>query len=125
MPSPTNPPVHGQCGAGSVLAVAILGAVLCLLSLVIPLYIVLDAKQRAADAADASALAAADSAVGIVAGNPCAVAGVVAYANGAQMAGCRVDGLVVTVRVEIARRGFSVSAVATAGPPVSAILRPS
>lgn len=86
----------------------------------VPLYVVLSAKQRSAAAADAAALAAADVAVGIVPGVPCAAAASLATANGAILTRCEPDGAVVTVRVDIRILGFDVPATATAGPPGTA-----
>lgn len=104
-------------GAGSVLAVAIVGALVCVTAMVVPLYSVLSRKQGLAGAADAAALAAADARVGILAGEPCDLARSVAAANGADLASCRLDGLVVTVAVSATTAGFAVGATATAGPP--------
>ncbi len=70
-----------------------------------------------AAAADAAALAAADVAVGIVAGFPCETAATVASANGATLANCETDGLIVTVVAERELFGLAVTATATAGPP--------
>ncbi|GAB3605318.1 hypothetical protein GCM10027413_07270 [Conyzicola nivalis] len=104
-------------GAGSVLAVAIIAAVLCLTVMLVPLYSVFAKKQSLAGAADAAALAAADVRVGLEPGEPCAVAARVASANGGRLASCHVDGLVVTVRVTATVAGFAVGVAATAGPP--------
>jgi secretion/DNA translocation related TadE-like protein len=106
-------------GSGSILAVAIMAAMLGIVSLLVPLYAVLFAKQQAAGAADAAALAAADVAIGIVAGQPCGVAASLAAANGASLARCEVDGVIVTVTVSVPAFGFEVFGAATAGPPVS------
>ena len=104
-------------GSGSILAVAIVAAMLALVVMSIPLYVVLSAKQRAASAADAAALAAASVALGIVPGVPCAAAASVAAANGASLARCVPYGAIVTVRVSVRALGFEVPATATAGPP--------
>jgi secretion/DNA translocation related TadE-like protein len=109
--------LRGERGAGSILVVAIIASVLCLTGMAVPLYSVLVVKRTVAAAADAAALAAADVAVGRAPGLPCEVAGRVAAANGAALADCRPDGLVVTVRAEASVIGFTVAAVATAGPP--------
>lgn len=103
-------------GSGSLLAVALIAGTLALTMLLVPLYIVLVAKQRVAGAADAAALAAADVAIGIVPGVPCEHASVVAHANGAALSGCRQDGAIVTVRASIIVLGLPVAALATAGP---------
>jgi secretion/DNA translocation related TadE-like protein len=104
-------------GSGSILAVAVMAATLGIVSLLVPLYGVLFAKQQAAGAADAAALAAADVAVGIVAGQPCSAAASLATANGASLARCEVDGVIVTVTVSVPAFGFEVIGAATAGPP--------
>lgn len=99
------------------LSVAIVAAMLAAVSLLVPLSIALVAKQRAAGAADAAALAAADIAIGLVPGSPCSAAESVAGANGARLRACEIDGVIVTVRVEVPVAGFEVSGAATAGPP--------
>jgi secretion/DNA translocation related TadE-like protein len=104
-------------GAGSILAVALLGAILALTALALPLYLVLATRQSVAAAADAAALAAADVRVGIMPGYPCETAAVVAAANGAHLDGCRLDGLVATTSVSRGVLGLSVTATSTAGPP--------
>jgi secretion/DNA translocation related TadE-like protein len=109
--------VKGERGAGSVLGVAIIATMLCLVALALPLYAVFVVKQSVAGAADAAALAAADVRVGIEPGEPCAVAATVASANGADLVGCTVDGLVVTVTARRTVAGFAVGVSATAGPP--------
>ncbi|WP_349899573.1 Rv3654c family TadE-like protein [Parafrigoribacterium soli] len=103
-------------GSGSILAVAIVAAMLALLVMSVPLYVVLSAKQRAASAADAAALAASSVALGIVPGAPCAAAASVSAANGAMLQRCAPDGAIVTVRVSVFALGFEVPATATAGP---------
>ncbi|MCU1419075.1 MAG: hypothetical protein JWR57_244, partial [Mycetocola sp.] len=57
-------------GSGSVLAVALVASVLMLAGLVLPLNAALMTRQLTANAADAAALAAADTASGLVAGYP-------------------------------------------------------
>lgn len=108
---------HGERGSGSVLAVAILAAVLMVFSLLLPVIAVVSVQQRAAGAADAAALAAADVAVGIRSGSPCLVAAVVAVANTTRLERCLLDESTATVRVTGSVLGFEVSARATAGRP--------
>ena len=112
-------PAGDDRGSGSVLAVAIVAAMLGLVAMSTPLYAVLSAKQRVASAADASALAGASVALGIVPGVPCAAAASLATANGAELTRCEVDGAVVTVRLNTPVLGFSVPASATAGPAMA------
>ena len=114
--APSWPRLRDDHGAGSVLAVAIVGVLVAVTALALPLYMVLAAKQAAGGAADAAALAAADVRVGIVPGEPCVVAASVARANGAELGACEFDGLVVTVTAHTRVAGFAVEASATAGP---------
>jgi secretion/DNA translocation related TadE-like protein len=106
-------------GAGSVLVVGVLAALLMLVMLAAPLAAAHLDRRRAAGAADAAALAAADTLIGIVPGDACANAAMTAAANGATLTGCTVDDLVTTVSVARASGLLSVIAVATAGPPVA------
>lgn len=108
-------------GSGSILSVAILGTVLTLAILLIPLLLGLTERRSVAGAADAAALAAADTVVGIIPGVPCDSAGRVARANGASIVSCEVDGVIVTVTALRMLLGVSVTAVATAGPSESAV----
>jgi|SRR5690554_3394931 len=114
---------HSERGAGSILVVAILAAVIALAALALPLASVLVAKRAVEGAADAAALAAADVAVGRASGIICEVAARVAEANTAILTDCDPDGLVVTVRVERRAAGFTVGAIASAGPPETASAR--
>jgi secretion/DNA translocation related TadE-like protein len=107
-----------EVGSGSLLGLAIIGATIASLALGLPLLAGLGIHQSVATAADAAALAGADVAVGIYPGSPCAVATSVASANHAQLDGCTVDGLVVTVRANREFLGLTLAASATAGPPV-------
>ena len=104
-------------GAGSVLAVAVIAAMLCVTVASVPLYVVLAKKQALAGAADAAALAAADVRVGLLPGEPCASAALVASANDVRLGGCDLDGLVVTVTLYDSVAGFDFNVSATAGPP--------
>jgi secretion/DNA translocation related TadE-like protein len=107
-----------DAGSGSVLALGILGAVGAALALLLPLYTGLSIRESVSDAADASALAAADVAAGLAPGSPCAVAAETAAANGARLAHCSDDGLVVTVTASARFLGLTLQSTATAGPPV-------
>lgn len=109
--------LQGDSGAGSILAVGVLATIVATLLLVTPLARVLVVRAEMAGAADAAALAAADVARGILPGVPCVMATSVAMSNGASLDECRVDGVVVTVRVSTIVLALSVTATATAGPP--------
>ena len=112
-----------ESGAGSILAVSLIAVILAVTILLVPLYSVLSARTRVAAAADASALAAADVAVGRLPGIPCVAAETVAEVNGASMTECQLDGVIVTVRVRLTIVGFVLQSAATAGPPGAKALR--
>lgn len=103
-------------GSGSVLAVALVASVLMLAGLVLPLNAALMTRQLTANAADAAALAAADTASGLVAGYPCANAAEAARLNGATLGECAVSGLDVRVTATRQVLGVLVSVGSRAGP---------
>lgn len=109
--------MRDESGSGTVLTLALVGAIAAVASLSIPLYMGLALRQSVAAAADAAALAAADVAVGIAPGYPCEVAAEVAAANGASLSSCVADGLVITVSASRGIFGIPVTSAATAGPP--------
>ncbi len=98
------------------LALSTLGAIVVLVGVALPLYMGIAEKHSVLAAADAGALAAADTIGGVVDGDPCSLAARVVDANGAQLSSCEVDGAVVTVRVASTILGLIVSGSATAGP---------
>jgi secretion/DNA translocation related TadE-like protein len=107
--------LRAERGAGSILAVAVIGALVATLTLLVPLCAVVAAKQKAAGAADAAAVAAADVAVGTLPGLPCSAAASVADANAAVLRSCTVKLTTATVITQIRILGFTVTATATAG----------
>lgn len=74
-------------------------------------------SQRAAGAADAAALAAADTVTGAITGDACVRAGEAAVANGAVVESCVVSGAIATVAVSVSRGPLTATARARAGPP--------
>lgn len=108
---------RGDAGSGSLLAVALAGSVAAVAMVTLPLYRGLSIRESVGRTADAAALAGADVAAGISPGIPCAVAGSVTAANGDLLAGCRVDGLVVSVTAQSTFLGIPLTSSATAGPP--------
>lgn len=106
-------------GSGTVLAVLVVAVTVFLALAAVAVVGAGGAQRRAASAADAAALAAADVAVGRVAGSgdPCATARLVAEANDAVLASCAVEDVVVTVTATVGYAGLSASASARAGPP--------
>ncbi len=109
--------VRGESGAGTILMVGLVATILVLTALVIPLYWALSVRHALAGAADAAALAAADTASGLVPGYPCDNAERLAAANDAHIEECAVDGRIVTVTASRRILGILVTASATAGPP--------
>lgn len=97
--------------AGGLATLAVLGVVL------VGAHSALAVRSRAAGAADASALAAADALSGLVPGSPCDRARVTAAANRVGVSECVVTGAEVTVEVATALGPLDVRARATAGPP--------
>ena len=109
--------MRGERGSGSVLTVAVLGAMLSVAGLCASAGVVLVAAQRLSVAADQAALAAADVASGLLPGVPCEEAARVASAHSASIDGCSIEGQVATVEVVGAALGVPLEARATAGPP--------
>lgn len=110
---------HGDRGAASVLALGIVGAVVALTAMVVPAVNTFVASQRAVNAADAAALAAADVISGLLPGVACELAAHVAARNGAVLNSCKPQGAVVTVVVTVSSLGFELTGSARAGPPRS------
>lgn len=99
------------------LALALLAVLVLLAVCAVGIGAALAARQRVVAAADAGALAAADTALGIHPGVPCAVAGEVVAAHGAALAACQVEGVVATVTASGEIAGVAVTITARAGPP--------
>lgn len=104
-------------GSGTVLALAILAVVAAVTAAVVLVCGAWAARQRAAVAADAAALAGAEVAVGRSVGEPCAQARLVARANGATLADCVVAGVAVQVTAVVPYAGWQSAVPARAGPP--------
>jgi secretion/DNA translocation related TadE-like protein len=104
-------------GSDSILGLAIVGATMMLTALVVQAFALLPVGQSAHNAADAAALAAADTASGAVGGVPCEAAAAAAALNGASVVACVVDGLIASVTVSRSVAGFHMVARARAGPP--------
>lgn len=109
--------LRGERGAGAVLAIALVMAVVVIGLAGVTLASALSARQRVIGAADLAALAGADAASGAIGGVPCEVAAGVVRANGARLAGCEAAGLVVTVTAVGSFAGMPMEARARAGPP--------
>lgn len=111
--------LSNERGSGTVLSVAVLAGILAIVGMVIPVSLALAVKQRVVGAADAAALAAADTASGFASGIPCDAATKAARLNGAELSECDIEGLVATVTARAGYLGLEVSVSARAGPPGS------
>lgn len=90
-----------QRGSSTVAATALVIAALLLAAGVLAWSAVTRAAMQAASAADLSALAAADTARGLRAGDPCPAAGLLASANEARLESCVIEADGTTVRVQV------------------------
>jgi secretion/DNA translocation related TadE-like protein len=108
---------EAERGAGSILALAVLAATVLLTTFVVLVLGLLTVGRSVASAADAAALAAADTASGAIAGYPCEAAQAVASLNGTAVTRCTVTGLIASVSVGRRVQGIDIVASARAGPP--------
>jgi secretion/DNA translocation related TadE-like protein len=97
--------------------VALLSALFTITAVLIPVLALLPVNQAVQGAADAAALAAADTASGLIPGVPCDAAARAAQLNGANLVGCTIDGLIVTVSVTRPAGLIAIGSRARAGPP--------
>ena len=104
-------------GAGSALAIGLVAAIVLVTATTLPLYMAFAASRRVAGAADAAALAAADTASGALAGVPCEAAESVANLNGVRVTSCELRGVVATIVVDDEVLGVPLEGRARAGPP--------
>lgn len=104
-------------GSGGVLALAVLAMLTVLTLAAVGVGAALAQRQRVIAAADAGALAAADTALGIHPGIPCEEAARVVAAHDAILVLCEVEGVVATVSAAAQVAGVLVTAHARAGPP--------
>lgn len=89
-------------GSGTVLALAIIAALLVLTVVIAGFIGVVSANRRASAAADLSALAAADAYRGLTEGDPCTVAAELAERHGAHLESCTFPDRPETVEVTVA-----------------------
>ncbi|WP_104116372.1 Rv3654c family TadE-like protein [Arthrobacter sp. B1805] len=109
-------------GAGTLLMAALALLTLLLIAAAVLLLQAASAASKAATAADLAALAAADVARGLSAGDPCSVAGSVAQRQGAALRDCSIGATgagTAQIRVSVPVEGLLPDAVgaARAGPP--------
>jgi secretion/DNA translocation related TadE-like protein len=108
--------LRDERGAGAVLALALVMAVVTVGLSGVSLAAALAARQRVIGTADLAALAAADAASGAIGGVPCDVAAGVAAGNRVHLTACDADGLVVSVTVVGSFAGIPIEAHSRAGP---------
>lgn len=104
-------------GSGGVLALATLGLLAVLALALVVVGSGLAVHQRVVAAADAGALAASDTALGVVPGVPCERADAVVVAHGATLSACELDGVVATVEASATFAGIPIAVRSRAGPP--------
>ncbi len=97
--------MYGVCAAALIVSFAAINASLVVVE-----------QVRLNGAADAAALAAADTALGLVSGTPCDRAGQVAAGNRATLERCTLDGYVAQVQVSVHAYGWLLRSTARAGP---------
>lgn len=112
--------VQDARGSGTVIAAGIIGALLVLTAGMLTALTVVAAHTRASVAADAAALAAANTASGRVAGDPCANAALVAAEHDVSLTACDSTLLESTISVEVHVGVFQFDAAARAGQPSGA-----
>ncbi|MFC4243388.1 Rv3654c family TadE-like protein [Gryllotalpicola reticulitermitis] len=108
-----------ESGAGTVLAVSLLGALVLVTGVALFAVAVLAAQQGVQNAADSAALAAADTLSGRSVGYPCENAARAARLNDASVTACSSDNLIATVAVVRDWASLRLTAEARAGPPGS------
>lgn len=107
----------GERGTGGVVVLAVALLLLATTVGAVSVLAAFPARQVAQAAADAGALAAADVASGLKAGEPCAEAARVVGANGASLEECTISDHEAVVRVRVESGPFVFSEPSRAGPP--------
>ncbi len=108
---------HSDRGSGGALVLGLVGGLISVIVAVLPLGAAVATARRASAASDAAALAAADTLLGVVPGDPCGWAARVATAHDVALTGCRVDGVEAVVTVRTAFGALPVESSSRAGAP--------
>ena len=108
--------LKSETGAGTVLALAVVGLSVSMLILSQALAFNLISNLRLQATADSIAVAAADSLRGLSLGYPCEVAKEMSAANMANLVECRIVGLEVFITLHSGAVGIVLIAKARAGP---------
>jgi secretion/DNA translocation related TadE-like protein len=111
-----------EAGAGTVLGAGLAMVLLLLLPGLVLGFRAVVAPTRPPTAADLAALAAADAARGITAGDPCSIAGEVTARHGAALVSCRQSGgsgeiVDIATAVELPAPWGAAAGRSRAGPP--------
>lgn len=108
---------RADSGAGTVTTLALVAAVVTVTASVVLVASALITVSRAQSVVDDSALAAADSASGRIAGYPCTRAERLAGAAQILLSSCEIRGATARVTSMVTVLGFSLELRAQAGPP--------
>ncbi|GAA3599902.1 hypothetical protein GCM10022198_25370 [Klugiella xanthotipulae] len=108
--------LRDEAGGASLAAVGVVLGLLLIMGSVLAGYRILAVQERVAGAADAAALAGADTAFGFVSGVPCERAEQSARLNRVTMDHCTVEGYEVRVTASQSVLGIVVRSAARAGP---------
>jgi secretion/DNA translocation related TadE-like protein len=103
-------------GAGTVLALAIIGVSVACLGISQTIALNLISGVRLSAAAEAAALSADDALRGLTTGYPCEIAGDIAKENMAILDECRIVGFEAFVKLHAKSMGIVLNATARAGP---------
>ena len=108
--------LRGECGSGTVLAIAVIAlSVSCLgISQIVAINLLAGARLNAA--ADSAAIAADDALRGLTTGYPCEVAQAIADENVVILDECRIVGFEAFVSLRVQSMGIVLNASARAGP---------
>lgn len=109
--------MNHERGSGTVLGLALVGAIAAPTLIILSAITVFSTVRETAGAADAAALAAADSLSGHLPGDPCALAAAVATHNRARLTDCTLTETEASIAVARDIPGFTLTAHARAGPP--------
>jgi secretion/DNA translocation related TadE-like protein len=110
-------PRASERGSATVTAIAMTAGGLVVCGAVILVGQLLVSVRTIQSVADLAALAASDVSMGVVSGQPCDVARVVAKRHGNYRVHCVIEGAEVEVTVSAEHAGITLSRVAHAGPP--------
>ncbi|AVG23390.1 fimbriae protein TadE/F [Pontimonas salivibrio] len=103
-------------GSGVVVALGVIAALVIAGSAALMVVDLLRFGEKVQHAANLSALAASDVAMGVIPGRPCVVAREIGRSQGIRVSSCEVTGSLVRVYATTTRHGLSITKRAAAGP---------